>query len=98
MIISDGYNGCPSGFENTCEDEEGNTKWYVLHARNRAILKVARSPHSVRCYLVPCYPLQKAVSSFTSQAFQESFLDEYKIPLAWIFEKSQCRTLTLRGC
>jgi dCMP deaminase len=32
MIISDGYNGTPSGFENCCEDEENNTKWYVLHA------------------------------------------------------------------
>ena len=39
MIISDGYNGCPSGFENECEDEAGNTKWYVLHAEANAILK-----------------------------------------------------------
>lgn len=46
MIISDGYNGTPTGFENTCEDEEGNTKWYVLHAEANAILKVAGSTHS----------------------------------------------------
>jgi len=41
MIISDGYNGTPTGFENICEDDEGYTKWYVLHAEANAILKVA---------------------------------------------------------
>lgn len=46
MIISDGYNGTPSGFENCCEDERGSTKWYVLHAEANAILKVARSTQS----------------------------------------------------
>lgn len=46
MIISDGYNGTPTGFENKCEDEEGLTKWYVLHAEANAILKVASSTHS----------------------------------------------------
>ena len=46
MIISDGYNGTPSGFENCCEDEENNTKWYVLHAEANAISKVARSTQS----------------------------------------------------
>ena len=46
MIISDGYNGTPSGFENFCEDEAGYTKWYVLHAEANAILKVARSTQS----------------------------------------------------
>jgi dCMP deaminase len=46
MIISDGYNGTPSGFENCCEDNEGLTKWYVLHAEANAILKVARSTQS----------------------------------------------------
>lgn len=48
MIISDGYNGTPSGFENFCEDDEGYTKWYVLHAEANAILKVASSTHSCR--------------------------------------------------
>jgi dCMP deaminase len=43
MIISDGYNGTPTGFENICEDDEGYTKWYVLHAEANAILKVASS-------------------------------------------------------
>ncbi len=46
MIISDGYNGTPTGFENPCEDEEGYTKWYVLHAEANAILKVAGSTQS----------------------------------------------------
>jgi dCMP deaminase len=46
MIISDGYNGTPSGFENICEDEAGTTKPYVLHAEANAITKVARSNNS----------------------------------------------------
>ena len=43
MIISDGYNGTPSGFENICENEQGLTKPYVLHAEANAITKIARS-------------------------------------------------------
>jgi len=43
MIISDGYNGTPAGFENICEDDEGHTKPYVLHAEANAITKVAKS-------------------------------------------------------
>lgn len=46
MIISDGYNGTPSGFENVCEDHEGNTKPYVLHAEANAITKIAKSGNS----------------------------------------------------
>ncbi|MGN0058628.1 MAG: dCMP deaminase family protein [Phocaeicola plebeius] len=46
MIISDGYNGTPSGFENVCEDEQGVTKPYVLHAEANAITKIARSNNS----------------------------------------------------
>lgn len=46
MIISDGFNGTPSGFENICEDEDGQTKPYVLHAEANAISKVARSNNS----------------------------------------------------
>ncbi len=46
MIISDGYNGTPSGFENICEDEDGKTKPYVLHAEANAITKVAKSNNS----------------------------------------------------
>ena len=46
MIISDGYNGTPAGFENVCEDENGVTKPYVLHAEANAITKIARSGNS----------------------------------------------------
>lgn len=46
MIISDGYNGTPSGFENECEDEDNKTKSYVLHAEANAITKVAKSGNS----------------------------------------------------
>jgi len=46
MIISDGYNGTPTGFDNCCEDENDQTHWYVLHAEANAILKVASSTQS----------------------------------------------------
>ncbi len=66
MIISDGYNGTPSGFENPCEDENGDTKWYVLHAEANAIMKVARSTNNARnatLYLTlsPCRECSKLV-------------------------------------
>jgi len=66
MIISDGYNGTPSGFENCCEDEENLTKWYVLHAEANAILKVARSTQSCEnatlyITLSPCKECSKLI-------------------------------------
>ena len=66
MIISDGYNGTPSGFENCCEDEENITKWYVLHAEANAILKVARSTQSCEeatlyITLSPCKECSKLI-------------------------------------
>ena len=66
MIISDGYNGTPSGFENYCEDEEGYTKWYVLHAEANAILKVAASTQSctgatLYITLSPCQQCSKLI-------------------------------------
>ncbi|MBE7629825.1 deoxycytidylate deaminase [Tenacibaculum piscium] len=66
MIISDGYNGTPSGFENYCEDEEGYTKWYVLHAEANAILKVAASTQSCKgatlyITLSPCQQCSKLI-------------------------------------
>jgi dCMP deaminase len=66
MIISDGYNGTPSGFENICEDEAGYTKWYVLHAEANAILKVAGSTQSCRgatlyITLSPCRECSKLI-------------------------------------
>jgi dCMP deaminase len=66
MIISDGYNGTPSGFENCCEDEDNNTKWYVLHAEANAISKVARSTQSCEgatlyITLSPCKDCSKLI-------------------------------------
>lgn len=66
MIISDGYNGTPSGFENACEDSEGQTHWYVLHAEANAILKLAASTNSAKgatLYLTlsPCKECSKLV-------------------------------------
>lgn len=66
MIISDGYNGTPSGFENCCEDEAGLTRWDVLHAEANAILKVARSTQSCEgatlyITLSPCKECSKLI-------------------------------------
>ena len=66
MIISDGYNGTPSGFENVCEDEDYYTKWYVLHAEANAILKVAASTQSCKgatlyITLSPCRECSKLI-------------------------------------
>lgn len=66
MIISDGYNGTPTGFENYCEDDEGHTKWYVLHAEANAILKVASSTQSCKgatlyITLSPCKECSKLI-------------------------------------
>ena len=66
MIISDGYNGTPSGFDNTCEDENGKTKWYVLHAEANAILKCAKHGQSCQgsnLYLTlsPCQDCSKLI-------------------------------------
>lgn len=65
MIISDGFNGTPTGFENCCE-EEGDTKWYVLHAEANAILKVASSTQSCKdstlyITLSPCKECSKLI-------------------------------------
>tara|TARA_Y100001934_G_C12324881_1_gene762042 strand:+ start:879 stop:1322 length:444 start_codon:yes stop_codon:yes gene_type:complete len=66
MIVSDGYNGTPSGFENHCEDDENYTKWYVLHAEANAILKMASSTNSsdggtLYLTLSPCKECSKLV-------------------------------------
>tara|TARA_B100001057_G_scaffold410512_1_gene425646 strand:+ start:8991 stop:9413 length:423 start_codon:yes stop_codon:yes gene_type:complete len=66
MIISDGYNGTPTGFENICEDDENYTKWYVLHAEANAILKVAASTQSCQgatlyVTLSPCRECSKLI-------------------------------------
>ena len=66
MIISDGFYGTPTGFENPCENEEDYTKWYVLHAEANAILKVASSTQSCKeatlyITLSPCKECSKLI-------------------------------------
>lgn len=80
MIISDGFNGTPSGFENICEDESGSTKPYVLHAEANAITKVACSNNSSRdatLYVTasPCLECSKLIiqSGITRVVFNELY-------------------------
>jgi len=82
MIISDGYNGTPSGFENYCEDDEGYTKWYVLHAEANAILKVAASTQSCKgatlyITLSPCKECSKLIhqAGITRVVYLEAYKD-----------------------
>jgi dCMP deaminase len=81
MIISDGYNGSPAGFDNCCEDTEGNTHWYVLHAEANAILKVAKSTNNCKgatLYLTlsPCKDCSKLV--LQAGINRVVFMDKYK--------------------
>ncbi|MCL5245493.1 dCMP deaminase family protein [Cellulophaga sp. 20_2_10] len=83
MIISDGYNGTPTGFENTCEDEEGYTKWYVLHAEANAISKVASSTQSctgatLYITLSPCKECSKLIhqSGIVRVVYQNAYKDD----------------------
>lgn len=81
MIISDGYNGTPSGFENVCEDENYYTKWYVLHAEANAILKVAASTQSCKgatlyITLSPCKECSKLIHQ--SGIIRVVYTKEYK--------------------
>ena len=82
MIISDGYNGTPSGFENICEDENGVTKPYVLHAEANAISKVAKSGNSAdgaTLYVTasPCMECAKLI--IQSGIKRVVFSDSYRI-------------------
>ncbi len=83
MIISDGFNGTPTGFENPCEDEDGYTKWYVLHAEANAILKVASSTQSCRgatlyITLSPCKECSKLIhqSGIKRVVFKDAYKDD----------------------
>lgn len=83
MIISDGYNGTPSGFDNCCEDEEGLTRWDVLHAEANAILKVARSTQScdgatLYITLSPCKECSKLIhqSGIVRVVYQNGYRDD----------------------
>ncbi|MCD7962520.1 MAG: dCMP deaminase family protein [Rikenellaceae bacterium] len=80
MIISDGFNGTPSGFENICEDAEGKTKSYVLHAEANAITKVAKSGNSsegATLYITssPCMECSKLI--IQSGIKRVVYCDEY---------------------
>ena len=82
MIISDGYNGTPSGFENICEDEENYTKWYVLHAEANAITKVASSTQSsegatLYISLSPCKNCSKLIhqAKIKRVVYEEQYKD-----------------------
>lgn len=82
MIISDGYNGTPSGFENVCEDENGVTKPYVLHAEANAITKVARSGNSslgATLYVTaaPCIECSKLI--IQAGITRVVYRDEYRL-------------------
>ena len=81
MIISDGYNGTPSGFENICEDDDNYTKWYVLHAEANAIMKVAASTQSTNgatlyITLSPCKECSKLIHQ--SGIKRVVYCEEYK--------------------
>lgn len=83
MIISDGYNGTPSGFENFCEDDQGYTKWYVLHAEANAILKVASSTQSCKgatLYITmsPCKECSKLIhqAGIVKVVYHEAYKDD----------------------
>ena len=83
MIISDGYNGTPTGFENYCEDDAGYTKWYVLHAEANAILKVAASTQSCKgatlyITLSPCKECSKLIhqAGIIRVVYKEGYKDD----------------------
>lgn len=82
MIISDGYNGTPAGFDNCCENEIGETHWYVLHAEANAILKVSKSTNNSKgatLYLTlsPCKDCSKLIlqAGITRVVFKDSYKD-----------------------
>ena len=81
-IISDGYNGTPSGFDNCCENDLGETHWYVLHAEANAILKVAKSTNNcsgATLYLThsPCKDCSKLIlqSGIKRLVFRDKYRD-----------------------
>jgi len=81
IIISDGYNGTPTGFDNECEDALGKTKWYVIHAEANAILKLARSNNSANgstmyITLSPCKECAKLI--LQSGIKEVCYAEEYK--------------------
>ena len=88
VIISDGFNGTPKGFDNYCEDTNGDTHWYVLHAEANAILKVAKSTHNCNgstLYLThsPCKECSKIV--LQAGIIRLVYIEKYKDESGLIF-------------
>lgn len=81
MIISDGFNGTPSGFENVCEDESGFTKPYVLHAEANAITKVARSNNSSdgATLYITASRVWNALNLLFRPVFEELYITSYTV-------------------
>lgn len=82
MIISDGYNGTPSGFPNDCEDTNGITQWYVLHAEANALLKISKSTNSSQdatlyITLSPCKECSKLIlqAGITRVVYRDGYKD-----------------------
>ncbi len=88
VIISDGFNGTPKGFDNYCEDTNGDTHWYVLHAEANAILKVAKSTNNCNgstLYLThsPCKECSKIV--LQAGIIRLVYIEKYKDSSGLIF-------------
>ncbi len=97
MIISDGFNGTPTGFDNNCEDENELTKWYVLHAEANAILKVANSTNSCEgatLYLTlsPCKECAKLI--YQAGIKRLVYINKYKEDLGLRFLEKAGVSLT----
>lgn len=80
-IISDGFNGTPSGMDNCCEEADGTTKWFVLHSECNAILKLAKSTQSsvgatMYATLSPCRECSKLIVQ--SEIKRVVYLEEYR--------------------
>ncbi|MEN8809922.1 MAG: dCMP deaminase family protein [Flavobacteriales bacterium] len=81
VIISDGYNGTPTGFDNCCENDAGETKWYVLHAEANALMKLSKSTNSSKgatlyITLSPCKDCAKLI--LQAGIKRVVYLNEYK--------------------
>lgn len=103
QIISDGFNGTPTGFDNVCEDEDGSTKKEVLHAESNALSKLAKSTNSsdgatLYCTLSPCFECSKLIvqAGIKRVIFEEKyriedgieFLGKAGVEILWMARKS----------
>jgi len=103
QIISDGFNGTPTGFDNACEDEDGSTKKEVLHAESNALSKLAKSTNSsegatLYCTLSPCFECSKLIvqAGIKRVIFEEKyriedgieFLGKAGVEILWMARKS----------